>query len=478
MICSLRFAALLAAVLAPALPSIAGDARADPEAVYGAHCASCHGPSRYGGYAPPLIPQALERKSDEQLAEAILQGLPNTQMTAFDGLVDADMARALVGLMRQPVADIRWDVPEIAASRVEFPTGPRRIPADVRRENLTLVVERGTSSVVVLDGDTLEELDRFAVGRIHGGLKFDRKWRGAWAATRDGTLVAYDLVHGGLRAKAKVAVNTRNVAVSPEGDYVAVANQLPGGVVVLDGALRPLQRFALDGQPSGVYQVPGEARFVLTLRDRPVMYEIAYPDLSLRETALPEPFEDFTFVPGGSQLLASSRGGRRIMLWDLAEARVVASLETEALPHLFSACFFTRNDRLYAALNHVGVPQLSILDLASFRIEKTIPLDGSGFFVRTHPAVRHLWADTNTEAVQLIDKQTLELVDTRLIPEPGKKVLHVEFTAEGDRAFVSVWDPVGAVVVYDARTLVEVRRLPYAMPVGKYNVFNKTRFLR
>jgi hypothetical protein len=41
---------------------------------------------------------------------------------------------------------------------------------------------------------------------------------------------------------------------------------------------------------------------------------------------------------------------------------------------------------------------------------------------------------------------------------------------------VSVWSPDGAVVVYDARTLGEVLRLPFAMPVGKYNAHNRTRY--
>jgi hypothetical protein len=36
-----------------------------------------------------------------------------------------------------------------------------------------------------------------------------------------------------------------------------------------------------------------------------------------------------------------------------------------------------------------------------------------------------------------------------------------------------VWDMDGAIVVYDAATLTEVKRLPMVKPVGKYNVFNK-----
>jgi hypothetical protein len=33
----------------------------------------------------------------------------------------------------------------------------------------------------------------------------------------------------------------------------------------------------------------------------------------------------------------------------------------------------------------------------------------------------------------------------------------------------------GALVIYDAETLVEVKRIPMVKPSGKYNVYNKTR---
>jgi len=56
--------------------------------------------------------------------------------------------------------------------------------------------------------------------------------------------------------------------------------------------------------------------------------------------------------------------------------------------------------------------------------------------------------------------------------------MHVEFTANGDRAMLSVWHAEGAVVVYDSTTRAELMRLPFAMPVGKYNAFNKTRAFR
>jgi mono/diheme cytochrome c family protein/DNA-binding beta-propeller fold protein YncE len=470
-----RLALLVLAAFALPRCAPAGDAATS----YRELCSSCHGVQRYGGYAPPLIPDALRRRSDEELERVTLDGRLATQMPGFRAVLDPERARALVALMREPVGDVRWDPSDIAASRIEFEPGEVRIPPAVRRENLMLVVERGSGSISVLDGDSLEELDRFPVGRIHGGPKFDVGYRGFVAVTRDGTLVRYDFERGGVQVSAKVGVNTRNIALSPRGDFVAVANQLPASLVLLDGELRPLASFALDGQPSGVYPLPGRQSFLLALRDVPALYRLDFPEATLHRVELPEPFEDFLFVPGPERrLLASSRAGSRVLLYDVDRNEVLASLTTEALPHLFSAAFFRRDGVAYAALNHIGVPRLSILRMDRFEIEAEIPLVGSGYFVRTHPGTAYLWADTNSEAIQLVDKRTLAPLERVIVPEAGKKAMHVEFTADGKRALVSVWDDDGAVVVYDSETLEEVARLPYSMPVGKYNAFNKTRLLR
>ncbi|MBW2289206.1 MAG: cytochrome C oxidase Cbb3, partial [Deltaproteobacteria bacterium] len=181
---------------------------------------------------------------------------------------------------------------------------------------------------------------------------------------------------------------------------------------------------------------------------------------------------------GSSRLVASSRGGNRLTLYDYAENQVIATLPTQGLPHLFSACFFEREGKLHAAFNHMGDPKLTIIEMEDFRIVKEIPLVGSGFFARTHPGTPYVWVDTNTETIQLVEKASLATAERSLTPEPGKQAMHVEFTADGKTAFVSVWDPQGAVVVYDAVSLEEMARLPFSMPVGKYNAGNKTRELR
>jgi len=75
------------------------------------------------------------------------------------------------------------------------------------------------------------------------------------------------------------------------------------------------------------------------------------------------------------------------------------------------------------------------------------------------------------DTLSIIDKQTLELVAQ--VREPGKTLAHVEFTKDGRYVLASLWEMDGALIVYDAATFKEVKRIPMSKPVGKYNVWNK-----
>jgi hypothetical protein len=119
---------------------------------------------------------------------------------------------------------------------------------------------------------------------------------------------------------------------------------------------------------------------------------------------------------------------------------------------------------------------VSVIDMKSWTTVKQIDTLGPGFFLRSHENTPYAWVDALNspakDALQVIDKRTLEVVRT-LRPEPGKSAAHVEFTRDGRYALVSLWEMDGALVVYDAQTLEEVKRIPMRKPVGKYNVFNK-----
>lgn len=131
------------------------------------------------------------------------------------------------------------------------------------------------------------------------------------------------------------------------------------------------------------------------------------------------------------------------------------------------------------ATPHLKEGKVSIIDLTDWSIIKTLDTKGPGFFMRSHEKSPYAWTDVffgpNRDLMHVIDKSTLEIVKT-IKPAPGKTAAHVEFDRYGRYAIVSIWENDGAIVIYDANTLEEFKRIPMSKPSGKYNVWNKITF--
>jgi hypothetical protein len=163
---------------------------------------------------------------------------------------------------------------------------------------------------------------------------------------------------------------------------------------------------------------------------------------------------------------------------DLDSGRKLADLAIPGMPHLGSGISWRYGTTVMATPN-LNSGAVSIIDMQDWQVLKTLETEGPGFFMRSHDQSPYAWVDVffgpNRDKVHVFDKQSLELVKT-LAPVPGKTAAHVEFTRDGRYALLSIWDVDGAVIVYDAQSLEEVKRIPMSKPSGKYNVYNKTHY--
>jgi cytochrome c553 len=503
--------------LAALLAALAGPAAADPAALYATHCASCHGAGRLGGTGPALIPETLGRMRGPDLGAVIAHGRAATQMPAFaDTLGEAEIAALAEWLERPLDAVPPWGEAEIAESRAmnaayAAPEAPRW---DADPMNLFVVVETGDHHVSVLDGDTWEVLDRFATPfAVHGGPKFSPDGRYVHVMSRDGWVQRYDLWALDEVGRVRAGINSRNIAISPDGAYLAVANYLPNTLTILDAATleprRVIDVLGHDGTPSrvsAVYQAPQRNSFVLALKDVPEIWEVALDEdagpffdgfvhshekgmleglgaeegvFARRRIVLDEPVDDFFFTPDYRHLIGAAREGDAGVVVNLDVGRAIARLPLPGMPHLGSGISWMRDRHRVMATPHLSEPMLSVIDTDTWEVVGQIETEGPGFFLRSHENSPYLWADVffgpNRDVMHVIDKETLEIVRT-LRPVPGATVAHVEFDRDGRHALVSVWEDEGAVIVYDAATLEEVTRLPMRKPSGKYNVWNKITF--
>ena len=164
---------------------------------------------------------------------------------------------------------------------------------------------------------------------------------------------------------------------------------------------------------------------------------------------------------------------------NLNAGRAIAELPLPGMPHLGAGITWMRDGRRVMATPHLHEPRLSVIDIDTWEVVATVATGGPGFFLRSHESSPYVWADAflgpTRDTIHVIDKQSLEIV-ANLTPVPDAAAAHVEFDRSGRHALVSVWEDDGALVVYDAATLREVKRLPMRKPSGKYNVWNKITF--
>lgn len=491
----------------------------DAAALYGTHCASCHGAQRTGGMGPALLPESLERLRKPEALRVIQQGRPATQMPGFADTLSAAEVNALAAWVYQPVTPApAWNDDDIRASRTET-AGARDLPARPAWKadpmNIFLVVEGGDHHVSVLDGDRFEVIHRFASRyALHGGPKFTPDGRFVFFGSRDGWITKYDLWNLTVVAEVRAGLNMRNVAVSGDGRWVMAANYLPRTAVLFDADLQLVKRFdatTLDGKSasrvSAVYDAAPRHSFVLALKDIPEVWEISYDPKAgpiydgyvhdykmgegiakpgyqnVRRTPLDEPLDDFFFDQSYKNVLGSTRakpgavgGTPTAQVVNLDVRRKIAELPIAGMPHLGSGITFAWNGTTVLASPNLKDGAIDVIDMKTWKTVKTIPTPGPGFFIRSHENTPYAWADSmmspkSKDTLTLIDKKTLEPVAT--LREPGRTLAHTEFTKDGRYALVSVWEGEGAIIVFDAQTLKEVKRLPMSKPVGKYNVWNK-----
>ncbi len=481
--------------------------------LYQQRCAECHGADRLGLMGPALLPENLSRLKRKDAEAMIRDSRPVVQMPPFRDVLKPEEIQQLADYIYTPVKPApTWGEKEIAASRiVHFATGalPDKPQFSADLMNLFVVVEGGDHHVTILDGDKLEPIHRFPSRfALHGGPKFTPDGRYVFFASRDGWISKFDIWNLKVVAEVRAGINTRNAAVSGDGKYVAVANYLPHTLVILDADLKLVKILPVadkDGKQSSrvsaVYTAEPRKSFVAALKDVKEVWEVSYdpqaPEIALgvihdfkyregafapgflnpRRSVLDDYLDDFFFTQEYSEVMGASRDGGKGQVVHLDVRRKIADLELPGMPHLGSGITWTWQGRPVMATPNLKEGVVSIIDMKDWKTVKQIKTPGPGFFMRSHENTRYAWVDSmmspqHKDTLTVIDKETLEVV-AQLKPMPGKTLAHIEFTRDGKYALASLWENDGALLVYDAATLKEVKRLPAKKPVGKYNVHNK-----
>ncbi|MFO1075676.1 MAG: cytochrome D1 domain-containing protein [Geminicoccaceae bacterium] len=352
--------------------------------------------------------------------------------------------------------------------------------------DLGIVVEREAGAVVVVENTSATILGRVeGLGDLsHASAVFGRDGRHAYVFGRDGGLSKVDLLTRSLAGRVVQAGNSIGGAISDDGRLIAVSNYEPGGVRVFDaGTLAPVADIPAywgdDGRLSktvGLVDAPGH-RFVWSLYDAGEIWtadlgDPAHPRIE-RFAGIGKLPYDGNITTDGRFYLAGLFGEDGVALLDLWNStagprRILDGygkgadpLPVYKMPHYEG--WGSAGDELF--LPAVGHHELLVVDRKTWRETARVPVAGQPVFAVARPDGRQVWvnfAHPDNGQVQVVDVPSREVVATL---QPGRAVLHMEFTPRGDQAWVSARDD-DAVLVYDSASLALRTTLPVRKPSG------------
>lgn len=346
--------------------------------------------------------------------------------------------------------------------------------------DLGVVIERATGSVLVVD-----QSDRAALCRVeglgdlsHASLTFSPDERYAYVFGRDGGLSKVDILACTLENRVIQAGNSIGGAISDDGRLIAVSNYEPGGVNVFDAdTLAPVAEIPMGSKTVGLADVPGSRFIVATWDDGEAWLldhsaDPANPQITRIPDVGANPYDALLTSDGRTYIvgLFGEKGLTTIDLWadPPAVRRILPDygknepdLPVYKMPHLQG---WTLAGATYA-LPAVGLHQVLWADAASGQETGRTDVAGQPVFVTARPDGRELWvnfAPPDNGKVQVIDSMTHEVKQTL---EPGKGVLHMEFTPRGREVWMSARDD-DRVVIYDSRTYEKLGEIEAKAPSG------------
>ena len=353
-------------------------------------------------------------------------------------------------------------------------SGPLRGTGD-----LGVVVERADGRVMIVESTTSTKLASVeGLGDLsHAAMVFSRDQRFAYVFGRDGGLTKVDILQARIEKRVMQSGNSIGGAISHDGSLVAVANYTPGGIKVFDAvSLDLVADIPAPSKVVGIADLSGR-RFVYSLYDTGEIWiaDLADPKAPklTKFTGIGRLPYDALITGDGRWYLAGLFGEDGIALLDMWNpekgvrrildkyGKGAEPLPVYKMPHLRG--WAAAGDEIY--LPAIGRHEVLVVDRNTWKEKARIAVAGQPVFAMARPDGRQVWVNfavPDYSKVQVIDVPSKRIVKTL---EPGKAILHMEFTPKGERVWLSARDS-DQVVVYDTETLEKVAALPAIKPSG------------
>ncbi len=506
------------------------------KSMYFQRCAGCHGVLRKGATGKRLLPESNKAKKSKgtlklgtkRLSKIIKLGTEGG-MNNFDDIFSDEEINLLARYiqMEPPVPPemslaLMKERHKVYIEPKDYPTRPLH---GRNWENFFVVIERDAGTIAIIDGDTYEIVDHIDTGYAVHVVKTTEKHstetpvngvagRFWYTQGRDGKMTKIDLWQEPgkmLVAETQVAYDARDVAVSGDGKYVIGGGYWPPHFVILDAiTMEPLKvvstrgvnvdgEYVNEARVAAIYTTPNQSTFWVAVKELGQMWQVNYKDLdnlNIKQVNSAKYLHDGFFDPTGRYFQIAANASNKMVIVDSETGKLEAMIDTDKKPHPGPGANW--NDPKCGPVGgttHLGVGKVTVWGNdpvgnkdAAWKICYEVDTDGPGVFIRTHPKSAYVWADQTKhpepeiqQSVKVIDKKSRKVIKTiRVTEEAGKVAVHMEFNKDGSEVWVSVWNrkdsknPTGEIVVYDARTLKEIKRIKgLTTPTGKFNVYNR-----
>lgn len=363
-----------------------------------------------------------------------------------------------------------------------------KMPDDLPTGDLGIIIERMDGSVLIINNSSLSILCRVeGLGDLsHASTVFSRDARYAFVFGRDGGLTKIDLLKGKISKRIMQSGNSIGGAISQDGQYIAVSNYEPGGVNIfaIDDLSLVAKLPALYGESNmasktvGLVDAPGN-QFVFSLYDGNEIWQVQMDgktnklksDIKKYNTGK-APY-DALISSNGRYYIAGLFGEDGLNLLDLwhpekGTTKILShygkgqkKLPVYKMPHLEGWAIAGN----HAFLPAVGLHEVLVVDTSTWKEVTRIKVHSQPVFAMASPDDRQIWVnfafpDNNT--LQVIDSESFKIIKQF---QPGKGILHMEFTPRSEHVWVSVRDN-DEIIIYDTQTLEEIKRLAAKKPSG------------
>ena len=359
------------------------------------------------------------------------------------------------------------------------PTAPRATG------DLALIIERASGHVTLASTTSRQPYARIGgLGDLsHASAVYSRDGRYAYVFGRDGALSKIDMLEARVVKRVVQSGNAIGGSISQDGRIVVAQNYTPGGIKAFDTAtLELVADVPAEFEPGrlsrvvGLVDLPGR-RFAYSLFDADAIWitDLSNPARPVT-TKLPnigrQPY-DALVTPNGRHYIAGLFGEDGLAMVDLWEEkpqvrRILAGygrgqepLPVYKMPHLRGWAVAGRR----AYLPAIGRHEVLVVDTDTWQEVGRIPVAGQPVFVMARPDGRQVWVNFSVpdyHRVQVIDTTTQKIVRTL---EPGKAVLHMEFTPRGESVWISSRDD-HRVSVIDTQTFATQATMTVDSPSG------------